>query len=337
MSDRIAIVGATGVVGEELLAVLTRRQTPVSRLRLLASPRSAGRTLSFRGESIEVEALDERSFDDIDIAFFSAGASISREWAPRAVAAGASVIDNSSAFRLDPEVPLVVPEVNAARVGVGPHIIANPNCSTILLVVALAPLQEISPLRRVVVSTYQAASGAGRQAWLELREQAEATLAGQPPEAKAFPEPLAFNLFPHIDVFEEADYTKEELKMVRETRKIMALPELAISATCVRVPVERCHSEAVWIESDPPISPETARAAWSDAPGVELIDDPSRAAYPTPRQASGLDPVFVGRVRRDLSHSHGLTFWICGDQLLKGAALNAVQIAEVLQQSVGQR
>ncbi|MEQ8765525.1 MAG: aspartate-semialdehyde dehydrogenase [Planctomycetota bacterium] len=330
MTYRVAIVGATGAVGEELLGVFERRNFPISELRLLASPRSAGKKIHFGGLDHEVQALGADSFEGIDFAFFSAGGSTSLEWAPRAAAAGACVIDNSSAFRMQEGIPLVVPEVNGDAVQPGPGIIANPNCSTILMVVALAPLHRLSPIERVVVSSYQAASGAGRQALIELKEQSKVVLDGGVPSASKFPEPLAFNLFPHIDVFEEEDYTKEEMKMVRETRKILGVPKLPISATCVRVPVERSHSEAIWVETKRAITPEEAREAFANADGIEVIDDPANARYPTPRQSSGTDPVYVGRIRKDISHPKGLTFWICGDQLLKGAALNAVQIAEAV-------
>lgn len=331
MSGRaIAIVGASGAVGLDLLAVLAARNFPVRSLRLLASPRSAGSKLPFRGEAVPIETLGPDSFRGIDLALFSAGAGVSREHAPRAVAAGAVVVDNSSAFRLDPDVPLVVPEVNAAAVQGHRGIIANPNCSTILLTLALAPLQRAAGLRRVVVATYQAASGAGAQAMRELREGTAAALRGEPLPPQVLPQSLAFNLFPHIDRFGPDGYTREEDKLCFETRKLLGLPELPVEATCVRVPVERCHGEAVSVELVRPLSPDAARALFGEAPGLEVVDEPAAARYPMPNAQAGRDPVAIGRIRASRAWATGLAFWLVGDQLRKGASLNAVQIAELL-------
>jgi aspartate-semialdehyde dehydrogenase len=326
----VAIVGATGAVGQDLLHVLAARSFPVGRLRLLASTRSAGQRLHFGGEAVAVEALGADSFRGVDLALFSAGAAISREFAPHAVAAGAVVVDNSSAFRLDPGVPLVVPEVNAAAVRGHRGIVANPNCSTILLVLALAPLHAAAGLRAVVVSTYQAASGAGQQAMLELREATAAALRGERLPPRVLPQTLAFNLFPQVDVFLSDGYTKEEDKLQLETRKILGLPDLAVDATCVRVPVERCHSESIAVHLQRPLSVAAARELLAQAPGVELHDDPAQKVYPMPLAMAGRDPVAVGRLREGRVFAPGLTFWLSGDQLRKGAALNAVQIAELV-------
>jgi aspartate-semialdehyde dehydrogenase len=329
---RVAIVGATGAVGHEFLAVLQARRFPLRELRLFASPRSAGQQLAFAGERLAVEPLRPGSFAGVDVALFSAGASISREWGPQAVAAGAVVVDNSSAFRLDPQVPLVVPEVNAdALRGSNRGLIANPNCSTILLVLALAPLHAAAGLRAVVVSTYQAASGAGQQAMLELRDQLRASVAGDDvPPPRALPQRLAGNVFPHVDVFQPDGYTREEDKLLHETRKILGLGSLRVDATCVRVPVERCHSESVAVELERELTVDAARALLAAAPGVELVDDPAAKRYPMPIDQAGRDAVAVGRLRASRVFPHGLTFWLAGDQLRKGAALNAVQIAELL-------
>jgi aspartate-semialdehyde dehydrogenase len=328
---RVAIVGATGAVGQEFLSVLQARRYPLRELRLFASPRSAGQRLGFAGEQVEVQPLRPGAFAGVDVALFSAGASISREWGPQAVAAGAVVVDNSSAFRLDPQVPLVVPEVNPDALRSHRGLIANPNCSTILLVLALAPLHRAAGLRAVVVSTYQAASGAGQQAMLELRAQLRAVLAGDdvPPPA-ALPQPLAFNVFPHVDVFQPDGYTREEDKLLLETRKILGLESLRVDATCVRVPVERCHSESVAVELERELTVAAARTLLAGAPGVELVDDPAHERYPMPLGQAGRDPVAVGRLRASRVFARGLTFWLAGDQLRKGAALNAVQIAELL-------
>lgn len=333
MKRVIGIVGATGAVGHEFLQVLEERRFPIDELRLFASPRSAGQRIAFRGHEHQVEPLDERRLGECQVAFFSAGASVSKEWAPRAVARGAVVVDNSSAFRLDPEVPLVVPEVNPDAIPAAPGIIANPNCTTILLAVVLEPIRKLAGLERVVVATYQAASGAGAQAMQELEDQTRALLAGDPePAPKKLPQPIAFNLFPQVDVFlpDAGDFTKEEMKVVWETQKIMRAPDLKVVSTCVRVPVRRAHSEAVFLELSRDVTVEQVREALSKAPGVELVDDPRGGRYPTPRQADGRDPVLVGRVRKDPTVERGLCLFLSGDQLKKGAALNAVQIAELL-------
>jgi len=328
----IAIAGATGAVGADMISTLERRDFPVGNLRLLASSRSVGKKLKFKGEELPVEELKSDSFKDIDIALFSAGAARSKEFARHAVAAGAVVVDNSSAFRMDDEVPLVVPEVNPDAVRDHNGIIANPNCSTIIMLVAVNPLHKAAKVKRIVAATYQAASGAGAAAMRELEEQTRELLDGGDPASQAFVHRLAFNLFPHIDVFQENGYTKEEMKMVLESRKIMGHPELMVSCTCVRVPVPRAHSEALNIEFEREITPDEARRIISEAPGVELRDDPSANVYPMPADASGEDDVFVGRIRQDISRDdkRGLDIFVSGDQLLKGAALNAVQIAELL-------
>ena len=326
----VAIVGATGAVGQEFLAVLAARNFPVRRLRLFASARSAGQRVTFRGESLVVEVLGPDSFRGVEVALFSAGAAISREWAKVAIASGAVVIDNSSAFRMEAGVPLVVPEVNAPMVREHRGLIANPNCSTILLVLALWPLHRAAGLRAVVVSTYQAASGAGQQAMLEMRASVAAALRGEVLPPRVLPQTLAFNLFPQVDVFLPDGFTKEEDKLLFETRKIMGLPELRVDATCVRVPVERCHSESVAVQLERPLSVAAARELLAQAPGVELVDDPAAKKYPMPLLMAGRDPVAVGRVREGRVFAPGLTFWLSGDQLRKGAALNAVQIAEIV-------
>jgi len=327
---RVAIVGATGAVGEELLLTLQQREFPVRELRLLASPRTAGRQLVFRGEKHVVQTLAEDSFAGIDVALFSAGSGVSKEHAPRAVGAGAVVVDNSSAFRMDPEVPLVVPELNRHALESHAGIIANPNCSTIILCMALAPLHQAAGLVRVGVATYQAASGAGARAMQEMRESFRVLLGGQKHTPRVLQHSLAFNLFPHVDVFQPDGYTREEDKMQFETRKIMELPDLPVEATCVRVPVERCHSEAVTVELQQPLTPAEARKALAAFSGVEVLDDPEQARFPQPIHVTGKDPVLVGRVRESRLFQNGLALWIVGDQLRKGAALNAVQIAECL-------
>lgn len=329
---RVAILGATGAVGTELMALLEERQFPLSELRLLASPRSAGKTLPFKGQAVTVQPLSDRAFDNIDIVLASAGASVSREWAAKATAAGAVVIDNSSAFRMDAETPLIVPEVNPQAAANHQGIIANPNCTTILMAVVLWPLHQIQPIQRIVVATYQSASGAGAQAMEEMKQQAQAILDGTEPKTESFPYPLAFNLFPHNSPLNDAGYCQEEMKMVNETRKIFAEPTLRVTATCIRVPVLRAHSEAVNLEFATPFSPDKARAALLEAPGVTLVEDWQANYFPMPRDASGKDNVLVGRIRQDLSHTDGLELWLCGDQIRKGAALNAVQIAELLVQ-----
>jgi len=328
----VAILGATGAVGQELLELLAERDFPVAELIPLASPRSAGRTLSWRGEDLTIREVEAAAFADVDVVLASAGGSISRTWAPVAAAAGAVVIDNSSAFRLDPEVPLVVPEVNPQAAFSHRGIIANPNCTTILLTLALAPLAARRPVRRVVVSTYQSASGAGARAMEELRSLSRTVLEGGEPVSTVLPHSLAFNLFLHNSPLQANGYCEEELKMLNETRKIMALPDLRLSATCVRVPVLRAHSEAVNIEFVEPFPVEEARALLAAAPGVELIEDHAANRFPMPTDVTGRDPVAVGRIRQDLSDPNALELWLCGDQIRKGAALNAIQIAELLRQ-----
>lgn len=329
-SYRVAILGATGAVGAELLALLAERQFPLAHLKLLASSRSAGQSLTFDGSAIAVEAVNERSFDDVDLVLASAGGSVSKQWAAQAVQAGAVVIDNSSAFRMDPTVPLVVPEVNPQALAHHQGIIANPNCTTILMNVAVFPLHQIQPVRRIVAATYQSASGAGARAMEEVKAQAKAILEGQEPPTEAFPYPLAFNLFPHNTPINELGYCEEEMKMVNETRKIFGVPELRVSATCIRVPVLRAHSEAINLEFDSPFDVRAAREAIAHAPGVRLVEDWGKNHFPMPIEASGVDDVLVGRIRQDLSNPNSLELWLCGDQIRKGAALNAVQIAELL-------
>ena len=327
----IALAGATGAVGAEFLRLLEERDFPLASLKLLASARSAGKTIRFKGEELPVHELTPCSFKGSDIAFFSAGGSRSKAFAPAAVESGAVVIDNSSAYRMDPDVPLVVPEVNPEDALAHKGIIANPNCSTILLLMALAPLHRKWPVRRVVVSTYQAASGAGAAAMRELEEQAAAVLAGQPAQPQVFPHPIAFNLFSHNTAINDSGYNEEELKMVKETRKILHEPELAITATCIRVPVLRAHSESVNVEFvGPRPDIEAVRAALDAFPGVSVVDDRVGNKFPMPVDASGRDEVLVGRIREDLSHPRALDLFLAGDQILKGAALNGYQIAELL-------
>ncbi len=327
----VALVGATGAVGCEMLKTLQAREFPVSELRALASPRSAGKTLEFAGREIVIENLETASFEGVDIALFSAGGSISLAHAQRAVAAGAIVIDNTSAFRMREDVPLVVPEVNAAALDGHAGIIANPNCSTIQMVVALQPLQKAVGIKRVVVSTYQSASGAGQAGVDELMAGVRAIVAGEDePASVKFSHPLAFDVLAHIDSFEPNGFTREELKMVLETRKIMGLPALEVAATCVRVPVLRGHSESVMVDLNGELSADAARALWQTAPGVSVLDNPAKFEYPTARQAADTDATWVGRVRNDLDRPQTLHFWVVSDNLRKGAALNAVQIAESL-------
>jgi aspartate-semialdehyde dehydrogenase len=328
---RIAVVGASGAVGEEVLRVLEQRRTPVDELRLFASERSAGTTMAFAGADHPVRTASAEGFAGIDFAIFSAGAGVSRALAPAAVAAGAVVVDNSSAFRMDEGVPLVVPEVNPEALAAHRGLIANPNCSTILLCLALAPLQRAAGLSRVLVATYQAASGAGRRAVDELRASTARHLAGAAPlPPEALPHSLAFNLFARIDSFGADGYTREEDKLQRESRKILGLAALPVEATCVRVPVERCHAEAVTVELQRPLEPAAARALFAGAAGLTVEDDPERDLHPQPVAHSGRDAVAVGRVRGSRVFRPGLTFWLVGDQVRKGAALNAVQIVEAL-------
>lgn len=326
----IAIVGASGAVGQELLRVLDQTDFPIDRLALFGSKRSAGRAYNFKGKEYIVKELthDAELFRDIDIAFTSAGASTSREYAKTITANGTLMIDNSSAFRMDADVPLVVPEVNGDDALNAPRrIIGNPNCTTIQMVVALKPINDLSPIRRVHVATYQAASGAGQAAMDELAMQYEQISRGEKPAVEKFSAQLAYNVIPHIDQFTDNGYTKEEMKMFNETRKIMHSPNISVSAMCVRVPVMRAHSEAIWVETEQHITVEQAREAFSKAPGVVLMDDPANRVYPMPLELAHHDPVYVGRLRADLSTPNGLTFWTVSDQIRKGAALNAVQIA----------
>ncbi|MBS7351454.1 MAG: aspartate-semialdehyde dehydrogenase [Candidatus Limisoma sp.] len=329
---KVAIVGASGAVGQEFLRVLEEQNFPVDELLLFGSQRSAGRTYNFRGKDITVKLLQHNDdFKGVDIAFTSAGAGTSKEFADTITKHGAIMIDNSSAFRMDEDVPLVVPEVNGDDAFNTPrNIIANPNCTTIQMVVALKPINELSPIRRVHVATYQAASGAGAAAMAELEKQYSELAAGEKPTVEKFAYQLAYNVIPHIDVFQDNDYTKEEMKMYHETKKIMHAPKLDVSAMCVRVPVMRAHSEAIWVETESPISPEDARKAFASAEGVVVVDNPQQKEYPMPLFVAGKDPVFVGRIRKDLTNDNGLSFWIVGDQIKKGAALNAVQIAQYL-------
>jgi aspartate-semialdehyde dehydrogenase len=328
----VAVLGATGAVGQELLALLAERQFPVRELRVLASPRSAGQSIPWKGGTVTVQPVSATAFEGVDVVLASAGGSVSRQWAPVAASAGAVVIDNSSAFRLDPDVPLVVPEVNPDAAFGHRGIIANPNCTTILLTLALAPLQARHPIRRVVVSTYQSASGAGARAMEELRQLSRTVLAGGEPVSTVLPHSLAFNLFLHNSPLQSNGYCEEELKMLNETRKIMGLPNLRLTATCVRVPVLRAHSEAVNIEFEEPFPVAEARAALAAAPGVELIENFEANRFPMPTDVTGRDPVAIGRIRQDLSDPNSLELWLCGDQIRKGAALNAIQIAELLRE-----
>jgi len=329
-SYRVAILGATGAVGAELLDLLAQRNFPIAHLKLLASPRSAGQTQAFRGERLPVEAVSDRAFENIDIVLASAGGSTSKEWASKIVAAGAVMIDNSSAFRMNVDVPLIVPEVNPDAVATHKGIIANPNCTTILMSLAVYPLHHVQPIQRLIVATYQSASGAGARAMEEVKVQTRAILDGQEPVPGILPYPLAFNLFPHNSPMADNGYCEEELKMVNETRKIFGDDRLRISATCVRVPVLRAHSEAINLEFAQPFSPDLARDILSQAPGVKLVEDWQANYFPMPMDATGQDDVLVGRIRQDISHPCGLELWLCGDQIRKGAALNAVQIAELL-------
>ena len=330
---KVAIVGASGAVGQEFLRVLAEQEFPIDELRLFGSARSAGRTYEFRGKEYTVKELthNEEDFDGIDFAFTSAGAGVSKEYAPVITARGALMIDNSSAFRMDADVPLVVPEVNGDDAFNAPRgIIANPNCTTIQMVVALKPVNDLSPIRRVHVASYQAASGAGASAMAELEQQYRDLAEGKEPKVEKFAYQLAYNVIPHIDVFQENGYTKEEMKMFNETKKIMHAPGLDVSAMCVRVPVMRAHSEAIWVETERALELDEVRAAFEKAEGLVVIDNPAEKQYPMPLFTAGKDPVYVGRLRKDLSNPNGLTFWVVGDQIKKGAALNAVQIAQYI-------
>ena len=343
----VAVVGATGAVGTEMLRVLEERRFPVSTLCLLASERSVGRRRSFNGNAYRVERLNKRCFDGVDVALFSAGASRALEFAPEAVKRGAVVVDNSSAFRLQEDVPLVVPEVNPHALKRHHGLIANPNCSTIIMLIALKPLHDAARIKRIVVSTYQSVSGAGAKAMAQLYDESRKALGQFRVSSSEFrvtpklatrnsqlatplPAQIAFNVIPQVDVFLKNRYTKEEMKMVNETRKILEEPSLAISATCVRVPVFIAHSEAIWIETERPLSVEEARRLLAKAPGVRLVDDAAQLRYPLPIDAAGRDEVLIGRIRADESVKNGLALWVSGDNLRKGAATNAVQIAELL-------
>jgi aspartate-semialdehyde dehydrogenase len=326
----IAIVGATGAVGTELIQLLEQREFPVRELKLLASPKSAGKVLKFKGVEIPIEALSEHSFRGVDTALFSAGGNTSTQYAKHAVRAGAVVVDNSSAFRMEADVPLVVPEINPADIQLHRGIIANPNCTTIIALMALYPLHQAFCVKRVIASSYQAVSGAGAKAIHELSLQSKAFFSGEPSSLEIFPHPIAFNVLPQVDVFLASGYTKEEVKFVNESRKIMHHPALRASITCVRVPVFRAHSVAIHAEFAQPVSVERARDALAKFPGLDLVDDPTSRRYPMPILATGKNNCQVGRVRVDSALDNGLAFWVCGDQLLKGAALNAVQIAELV-------
>ena len=329
---KVAIVGVSGAVGQEFLRVLDEQNFPIDELLLFGSERSAGKTYEFRGQKHTVRLLQHNDdFKGVDFAFVSAGAGVSREFAETITKHGAIMIDNSSAFRMDKDVPLVVPEVNGEDAFDTPRgIIANPNCTTAIMVVALKPINDISPIKRVHVATYQAASGAGAVAMAELEKQYAELAEGKEPTVEKFAYQLAYNLIPHIDVFLDNDYTKEEMKMYNETKKIMHTPGLEVSATCIRVPVMRAHSEAVWVETERPISVEEARNAFEHAEGLVVIDEPAAKKYPMPLDAAGKDPVYAGRLRKDIANPNGLTFWLVGDQIKKGAALNAVQIAQYM-------
>jgi len=328
----VAVVGATGAVGNEMVKILEEREFPVGRITLLASERSIGKKLEFNGKLIPIQLLTENSFSGVDIGLFSAGGSISQRFAPIAASSGCVVIDNTSAFRMEPDIPLVVPEVNPEAISMYKNrgIIANPNCSTIQMVVVLKPIHDAVNIRRVVVSTYQAVSGTGKKAIEELIEQTRALLSNLDPKVSVYPHRIAFNCLPHIDVFLDNAYTKEEMKMVNETKKILNDSSIAITATTVRVPVLYGHSESVNIETERKLTAEHARGILSHAPGVRVVDDPRRNIYPLPIDAAGKDETFVGRIREDESIENGINMWVVSDNIRKGAALNAVQIAEIL-------
>ena len=323
-------MGATGAVGQEFLSILEERKFPLAELKVLASERSAGKNVKFQGKWITIEPATPESFKGIDLVLSSAGATVSRRLVPEAVKAGAVVVDNTSAFRMDASVPLVIPEINASEISKHRGIIANPNCSTIILAVPLYPLHEAARARRVIVSTYQAASGAGMKAMRELEEQTREVLAGKKPRPKVFRHPIAFNLFSHDSAIREDGFTEEEYKMIQETRKIFRAPELKIVATTIRVPVLRAHSESIVADFERPLSEEEAREILKKSPGVEVVDRRKENYFPMPIEASGKDTILVGRIRKDPSSENGLAFFVSGDQLRKGAALNAVQIAEIL-------
>ncbi|MBC8378052.1 MAG: aspartate-semialdehyde dehydrogenase [Planctomycetes bacterium] len=332
MGKNIAIAGVTGAVGQEFLRIIEERKFPFDTLKMLASHRSAGKQIDFMGKTYTVEELTADSFEDVDIALFSAGGGRSKEFAPAAVKAGAVVVDNSSAYRMDPDVPLVVPEVNADAIAQHKGIIANPNCTTIIANVAVYPLHKANSLKRMIVSTYQAASGAGQSAMLEMLQQAKEVLADEPVTCNTLKYQLAFNLYCHDSAIGENGYNEEEMKMVKETHKIFSCPDIAITCTCVRVPVVRTHCESINLEFTNPITPDEVRDILKDAPGVKIIDDRESNRFPMPTDASGHDDVYVGRIRQDesLPGGRGINLWIAGDQIRKGAALNAIQIAELL-------
>lgn len=327
----VAIVGATGAVGVEMLQCLEQRKFPLGKLSLLASARSAGKPMTFRGETLVVEELTHDCFAEVDIALFSAGGGISKEFGPSAAKAGAVVIDNSSAFRMDNDVPLVVPEINPLAVKERPRgIIANPNCTTIVSLMALAPLHEIFGLKSIIASTYQAVSGSGAQGIAELEEQMQALINDQPFTPRVYPRQIAYNVIPQVDVFLDNGYTKEEMKMLNESRKILGLPDLKVSCTCVRVPVMRSHSVSITAQFEKPVDVAEARAAYNDKAGVAALDNPDKMEFPVPLDTTGKDECLVGRIRKNLVFDNALDLWVVGDQVRKGAALNAVQIAELL-------
>ncbi|HUT31137.1 MAG TPA: aspartate-semialdehyde dehydrogenase [Sedimentisphaerales bacterium] len=332
MGCNLAIAGVTGAVGQEFLKILEERDFPFDSLKVLASSRSAGKKIEFKGRQYIVEQLTENSFSRVDIALFSAGGARSKEFAPVAAKAGAVVVDNSSAFRMDPDVPLVIPEINPQQIQKHKGIIANPNCSTIIAIVPVWPLHKANPVKRMVISTYQAASGAGHSAMVELENQTREILEGKQPTCKAFPYQIAFNVFSHNSELDATGYNLEEVKMVKETRKIFDCPDIAITCTCIRIPVFRAHCESINLEFTDPITPDQVRDLLSTAPGVSLIDDREHNRFPMPIDATGRDNIYVGRIRQDESipDKRGINIWVAGDQLRKGAALNAVQIAEKL-------
>jgi aspartate-semialdehyde dehydrogenase len=332
MACNLAIAGVTGAVGQEFLKILEQREFPFDSLKVLASSRSAGKKIEFKGKEYIVEELTKNSFDRIDILLSSAGAARSKEFAPAAVEAGAVVVDNTSAFRMDPDVPLVVPEINPQKIQENNGIIANPNCSTIIAIVPVWPLHKANSVKRMVISTYQSASGAGMKAMRELQEQAREILEGKEPTCEAFPYQIAFNVFSHNSALDADGYNLEEVKMIKETRKIFDCPDIAVTCTCIRIPVLRTHCESINLEFNDPITPDEVRDLLNTAPGVSLIDDRENNRFPMPIDATGKDDVFVGRIRQDQSmpDNRGINLWVAGDQLRKGAALNAVQIAEKL-------
>lgn len=326
----VAILGATGMVGQQFIQILQERKFPISNLKLLASDRSAGKVINFNGIDITTEEVNANSFKEVEIAFFAVGSDISRYYAPIANKQGTIVIDNSAAFRMDTRVPLVVPEINPEDIAKHSGIISNPNCSTIQMVVALFPLHKVNPIKRIVVSTYQSVSGTGKAAVVELENQSRLALDGEEVIPHIYPHQIAFSILPEIDVFLDNDYTREEWKMVEETRKIMHAPDIGISATCARVPVFNSHCESINVEFTEPISPDIARHILANAPGIKILDEPTVSLYPTPTSVAGTDEVFVGRIRQDFSTINGLVMWVVADNIRKGAALNAVQIAETM-------